>query len=156
MSDIDRAAGRLQSVQIEFWELTKRYFPDLWQMYASANAPAEKVVAEFLHDCSRLVISGASGTTTALYRRVEDLLHEVKSFWDSQRYQLRDSVSRVDRLGILVGDIDAVALPYAESILNLGLYFDSLYLIDPMSVIAERVRSEPALMEGDESWLRSR
>jgi hypothetical protein len=153
MSENDRAAGRLQSIQIEFSELTKRHFRDLWEMSASANAPAEKVGAEFLQGCSRLIISSAAGTTTALYRRVENLLQEVENFWGSQRYQLRDSISRVDRLGMLIGDIDTVALSYAESILNLGLYFDSLYLIDPMSVIAQRVRSEPALMEGDEFTL---
>lgn len=66
---------------------------------------------------------------------------------------MRESVSQVDRLGILVGDIDAVSVSYAETILGLGLYFDSLYLIEPMSVIAQRVRREPELMEGDEFTL---
>lgn len=144
------AAARLQSIETEFVELTKRHFPDLWRMYTSANGPAEKVVSEYLLGSSGLVVSGARGTIPAVYRLVENLLQEVESFWESVRDQLRESVSQRDRLGILVGDIDAVSVSYAETILDLGLYFDSLYLIEPMSVIAQRVRLEPGLMKGDE------
>lgn len=85
MSQNNSAAARLQSIERGFFELTKRHFPDLWQMYISANAPAEKVIAEYLLGSSRLVISGPTGTSTVLYRLVENLLQDVESFWRARR-----------------------------------------------------------------------
>ena len=150
--EVDNSSGlSIRTIQEEFAEVLGRHFGDLWTLYSGyqVEVTVEKIVAHFLHESPELLIASPAGVVTSTFRRVEHLIEDIDSFWDLRREDIRRAISQSNRLGILIGDIDGQSRDYEDSILRLGIYFDVLYLVDPLSIAAQRAKSDPSVLTGD-------
>ena len=149
MIDSEYANRQIYEIQKEFEEIVKQHFSDLWSQFNQNELSAEKNIANYLKDSSDVIIVKGRRRPTAILWKVEALIEDTDNFWNRQRVHLQKAISDSNRLSILIGDIDGVSKNYEDSLLKLGLYFDTVYAIDPLSIIAQRIRKEPNLLSGE-------
>jgi hypothetical protein len=103
MKSTDAIGGddAILDVQSAFAELISRHFSDLWLCYSEGDLDIQKTVLQYMKNPSGIVIPRLSGTTTALFRRVEDLLLDIDTFWVKHTDGLKDAISRSGRFGVL-------------------------------------------------------
>jgi len=144
------ALSTILGIQSSFAELVKRHFDDLWQTYSIGKSSKEKTIAEFISTLPKFLIRRNSRTYTVLFQRIENLLCDFDTFWSNNADNLKKAISQCEYLGVLVGDIDAVSDYYTDGILKLGLYFDTIYLLEPLSVSVQRIKKESILLSGEQ------
>jgi hypothetical protein len=73
--------------------------------------------------------------------QIEELLSAVQSFWNKNYERLRDALRESEYVYSQIGDLNGVATYYAECLIRLGLSYDGICVVDPLSVVAERLES---------------
>lgn len=151
----------IRRIQHEYAALLDSQMGDLGRQFdeALANDPMHSVAnnPEVLHEFVKEYIVGelkaSPGSPLSLPRRltklnqprlflqVEDLLLGVSSFWDTNYAVLSDAMRQSNSKALMtqIGDLDGIGSYYAECSTRLGLYVDSTCLVDPLSVVADRI-----------------
>ncbi|MGD8455889.1 MAG: hypothetical protein PVF83_05855 [Anaerolineales bacterium] len=128
------------NIQKEYLKILESYFQNLWQKYSESGLSP----IQFLHDIppsnfsSNIVIPYRGAQWNTLSYQADQLLVEISSFWSLHRQSLVDALKTSDRLNTQIGDLNGMSNYYSLAVTRLGLYFDSICLLDPLAIASQR------------------
>jgi hypothetical protein len=134
------ASNEIIKIQRSYLEILDGFFPKLWEKYKqSASSPLEFLRGTPMSDYSShipIIHSGKEWNPLSL--EAERLLIEISSFWKANTQTLQDVLKTSNRLNTQIGDLNGMSDYYSDAVIRLGLYFDSICLLDPLSIMAQR------------------
>jgi hypothetical protein len=132
--------AEIRRIQTDYIKVLESHLARLWQDYKESYLSPINFLRQYnsLHSSSGIEVSHAGRRWTSLSFQVNELLNDVLSFWSHNRPSLEDALSRCDKLNTQVGDLNGRSHYYLNATLRLGLYFDSICLLDPLAIAAQR------------------
>jgi hypothetical protein len=128
------------NIQNEYLRILESHFQVIWQKYSESDLSP----LQFLNNTpmgsysSELVIPYKGSQWSALAYEADQLLNKITSFWTIHRQSVESILKSSNRLNTQIGDLNGMSSYYANAVTRLGLYFDSICLIDPLAVAAQR------------------
>lgn len=78
---------------------------------------------------------------SSLSYQADQLLNDMSLFWSTNREALQNALAHSDMLYTQIGDLNGMSRHYLSATIRLGLYFDTICLLDPFSMMAQRRES---------------
>lgn len=147
----------IKMIQKEYFALFESYFVNLRSSFLSSKLkPVEFLLQEkCFEESSNIEFSHMGKRWSSLAYQADRLLSEVFVFWKTHQGGLQNALKDCEKLCTQVGDLNGNSRYYANAILRLGLYFDSICVIDPLSIMAQRRERKEKFFTGrnDDTWL---
>jgi len=147
----------IKMIQKEYLTLLESYFINLRSNFLSSKRePADFLFQEkFFESSSIIEFSRLGKRWSSLAYQADRLLNDVFIFWKTHHEELQNALQRSEKLNSQVGDLNGNSRYYLNATLRLGLYFDSICLIDPLSIMAQRRETKAKFLTGknDDPWL---
>src|SRR5215218_10451638 len=135
--------NEVQTVQRGYYEILRNHLGDLYDFYCREHLSPREAAFRFAKSQSAISVQHRGRHITPLCYRMYGLVDEVMMFWAANRVKLysgmRDSDALITQVGTLSGDSHS----YMNAALRLGLYFDTICLIDPFGSTGMRWQSVP-------------
>jgi hypothetical protein len=136
----------IKKVQSDYLQLLESHLPDLWKEFEKSKMTPLQFLLQY--SPSRVYVSHSGRDWTALSYQMDRLLDDIFSFWLTNQQSLQEAINRSDKLFTQVGDLNARSNHYSMATLRLGLYFDSICLLDPFAIAAQRRSTVDTFLTG--------
>jgi hypothetical protein len=135
-----QANNEVKKIQKAYLEILNSHFKELWKKFQQSNLSPVQFLKETSPSeyTSQISIVHAGKQWSAIPFEANQLLDEISSFWAIHRDSLKNALKQSDRLNTQIGDLNARCHYYLNASIRLGLYFDSICLIEPFSIMAQR------------------
>jgi hypothetical protein len=147
----------IKKIQKEYLTLLESYFVNLRSNFlCSKQEPTDFLLKEkYFESSSTIEFRHLGKRWSSLAYQADRLLNDVFVFWKTNREALQNALQCSEKLSTQVGDLNGNSRYYSNATLRLGLYFDNICLIDPLSIMAQRRETKEKSLTGrnDDSWL---
>jgi len=151
------ADDTIKMIQKEYLTLLESYFINLrLNFLSSKHEPTEFLLQEkCFESSSKIEFSHLGKRWSSLAYQADRLLSEVFIFWKTHQEELQNALMDSEKLCTQVGDLNGNSRYYSNATLRLGLYFDCICLVDPLSIMAQRRETKEKSLTGmnNDSWL---
>jgi hypothetical protein len=139
VSDLDD----VQTVQRSYYEILRNHLGDLYDFYCREHLSPREAAFRFAKSQSVISVQHRGRHITPLCYRVYGLVDEIMMFWAENRVKLYSGMRNSNALITQVGTVSGDSHSYMNAALRLGLYFDTICLIDPIGSTGMRWQSAP-------------
>ena len=139
------------SIQKKYLEILEAHFSSLWEKYEQSRlSPIRFLQETSLSDFSNhIAVVHAGKQWNTISFEADQLLNDISSFWATYQQPLQNALKSSDRLNTQIGDLNGMSSYYSNATIRLGLYFDSICLLDPVSIMAQRRETMDHYLSGD-------
>ncbi len=128
---------RLKNIQRDYYAILDNYFQDFKSKYDPTTDIFEYVKTYLKRERYKKIDVPGSGSRYLFNTELNNLFDDVYTFWENNIDDLREILNSLDYLTTQVGEVNHHAFGFNEACTRLGLYFDSICLIDPIFCGAE-------------------
>ena len=123
-----------KQIQNDYLQLLQSHLPDLQRGFEAENPDLYSHIVTYIKEKagSRLVIPTPTKLVKPFDHSVRELLDDVWDFWEKNGDNLRAAIRNTSYLVTQVGDLSATGVGYIDACCRLGLYFDSICIVDPI------------------------